>query len=97
MTMECPTPDTWGDPAPETIPQLLARLAPDVESILAHHQLTQEEAEAALQELLILLTYRWDQLESRDVWTLATLRRLCLRHSVERAPSSTPSSTPVPD
>jgi hypothetical protein len=86
MTMECPTPDTGTDPVQETMPQLLARLAPDVESILIHHQLTQDEAEAALQELLILLTYRWDQLESRDIWTLATLRRLCLRHGVPRPP-----------
>ena len=86
MTMECPTPDTRTDPVQETMPQLLARLAPDVESILVHHQLTQDEAEAALQELLVLLTYRWDQLESRDIWTLATLRRLCLRHGVPRPP-----------
>ncbi len=82
MTMECPTPDPRTDPAPETMPQLLARLAPDVEAILTHHQLPHEETEAALHELLILLTYRWDQLESRDVWTLATLRRLCLRRAV---------------
>lgn len=63
------------------MPQLLARLATDVESVLAHHRLTQDEAEAALQELLVLLTYRWDQLQNRDVWALATLRRLCSRHS----------------
>jgi hypothetical protein len=79
-----PTPDTRADPAQESIAQLLARLARDVEAILVHHQLNSEEAEAALQELLILLTYRWDQLESRDVWTLATLRRLCLRHAAHR-------------
>lgn len=84
MTMGRPTPDTRAEPAQESIAQLLARLAPDVEAILAHHQLNSEEAEAALQELLILLTYRWDQLESRDVWTLATLRRLCLRHASHR-------------
>lgn len=86
MTMECPNLDTRAESAQESMTQLLGRLAPDVESILAHHALTQEEAEAALQELLILLTYRWDQLESRDVWALATLRRLCLRHSAQRAP-----------
>lgn len=74
------------------MPQLLARLAPDVEAILASHRLTHEEAETALQELLILLTYRWDQLESRDIWTLATLRRLCLRHAVQRPPSTPPSN-----
>ncbi len=91
--MECPNPDTWADPSQESLALLLARLAPDVEGILAYHQLTHEEAEGVLQELLILLTYRWDQLESRDVWTLATLRRLCLRHSVQRAPSSTPPSS----
>lgn len=68
--------------------ELLARLAPDVEAVLDLHQLTQMEAEAALQELLVLLTYRWDQLESRDVWTLATLRRLCLRHAGHRGTPS---------
>jgi hypothetical protein len=77
--------DSGAEQAQETITQLLARLAPDVESVLAQHRLTHEEAETALQELLILLTYRWDQLESRDIWTLATLRRLCLRHSSQRA------------
>ncbi len=65
--------------------QLLSRLAPDAESLLASHGLTHEEAESALQELLTLLTYRWDQLESPEVWTLATLKRLCLRCSVHRA------------
>jgi hypothetical protein len=52
-----------------------------VEAVLAHYQLPQAEAETVLRELLLLLTYRWDQLESRDIWTLATLRRLCLRHA----------------
>ncbi|HSN87265.1 MAG TPA: hypothetical protein VL025_10935 [Thermoanaerobaculia bacterium] len=80
------TPDRRADEAHETITELLSRLAPDVEAVLAQNRLTHEEAETALQELLILLTYRWDQLESRDIWTLATLRRLCLRHSSQRTP-----------
>jgi len=83
--MRRPTSDTGADQAQESIIQLLSRLAPDVESVLADHGLTYQEAETALQELLVLLTYRWDQLESPDVWTLATLRRLCLRCSVHRA------------
>ncbi len=83
--MERPNPDIRADAAQESMTQLLARLAPEVEAVLADHRLTHEEAEAALQELLLLLTYRWDQLESRDVWTLATLRRLCLRHSGHRS------------
>jgi hypothetical protein len=84
MTTGRPIPDTRADQAQESITELLARLAPDVEAVLMRHQLTHEEAEAALKELLTLLTYRWDQLESRDVWTLATLRRLCLRHAGSR-------------
>lgn len=78
------TPDIRAAQAPESISQLLARLAPEIEAILAHHRLTPEEAAAALQELLFLLTYRWDQLESRDIWALATLKRLCLRQSALR-------------
>lgn len=82
------TPDIRAAQAPESISQLLGRLAPEIESVLASHRLTPEEAAAALQELLFLLTYRWDQLESRDIWALATLKRLCLRQSVQR--TSTP-------
>ena len=82
--MECLNPDSRAEPAQESMTELLARLAPEVETVLVHHELAPEEAEAALQELLILLTYRWDQLESRDIWTLATLRRLCLRRSGPR-------------
>jgi hypothetical protein len=84
MTMGRSNPDTRVDPAEESITQLLARLAPEVEAVLAHHRLPHGEAEAALRELLILLTYRWDQLESRDVWMLATLRRLCQRQTTPR-------------
>jgi hypothetical protein len=94
MTMGRPTPDTRADQAQESITELLARLAPDVEAVLMRHQLTHEEAEAALKELLILLTYRWDQLESRDVWTLATLRRLCQRHADPRGPLPPRSGPP---
>lgn len=79
------TPDIRAAHAPESISQLLGRLAPDVESVLAQHRLTPEEAAGALQELLYLLTYRWDQLESRDIWALATLKRLCARHSARPA------------
>jgi hypothetical protein len=86
--MRRPTPHLGADQAQESITQLLARLAPDVEALLAHHRLSPEDAEATLRELLTLLTYRWDQLESRDVWTLATLRRLCLRHAAAGAPAS---------
>ncbi|HBL31804.1 MAG TPA: hypothetical protein DD490_33695 [Acidobacteria bacterium] len=84
-----PTLDIRADQAPESITQFLHRLAPEVEAVLANHQLPQVEAEMVLRELLLLLTYRWDQLESRDVWTLATLRRLCLRHA------SRPGTPPV--
>ncbi|HYU32818.1 MAG TPA: hypothetical protein VEW48_11705 [Thermoanaerobaculia bacterium] len=83
--MRRPTSDTGADQAQDSMIQLLSRLAPDAESLLASHGLTHEEAESALQELLTLLTYRWDQLESPEVWTLATLKRLCLRCSVHRA------------
>ena len=88
--MRRPTYDTGADQAQESMIQLLSRLAPDVESVLASHGLSREEAESALHELLTLLTYRWDQLESPEVWTLATLRRLCLRSSAHRTgPSDT--------
>jgi hypothetical protein len=58
---------------------LVHRLSREIEELLDHFRLDAEEAEQVLREGLLLLIYRWEVLESRELWLLATLRRLCLR------------------
>jgi hypothetical protein len=63
----------------EAITTLLAALAVEIDALFSRFRLSEEEIEDLLREILLLAVYRWDQIESREIWFLATLRRACLR------------------
>ena len=64
---------------------LVASLAIEIDAILAHFRLSPQEAEDLLRKILLLAIYRWDGIDSREVWLLATIRRACLRQIVRGA------------
>lgn len=64
---------------------LLEELGLEVEPLLSRFQLDETEAETVLREALLLLVYRWERIDSREIWLLATLRRACLRRLRMRA------------
>jgi hypothetical protein len=69
-----------GEPeAVESITALVATLAIEIDGIFARFQLSETEGAELLRETLLLAIYRWDKIDSREVWLLATLRRACLR------------------
>ncbi|MFP5285280.1 MAG: hypothetical protein ACLGI9_06045 [Thermoanaerobaculia bacterium] len=57
----------------------------EIEPLLARFQIHQKEAEEILDEILLLLTYRWERIDSREIWLLAAIRRACLRRLGRRA------------
>ena len=59
--------------------ELVAALAIEIDAILSRFHLSEQEAEDLLREILLLAAYRWDVVDSREIWLLATLRRACLR------------------
>ena len=63
---------------------LIAALAIEIDAILSHFHLSQDEAEDLLREILLLAVHRWDGIDSREVWLLATIRRACLRQVARR-------------
>ena len=63
---------------------LIASLAIEIDTILSHFHLSQDEAEDLLREILLLAVHRWDAINSREVWLLATIRRTCLRQIARR-------------
>jgi DNA-directed RNA polymerase specialized sigma24 family protein len=69
----------------ETITALVAALAVEIDALFSRFGLDEEEIEDLLREILLLAVYRWDQIESRELWLLATLRRACLRRLRRRA------------
>ena len=71
----------------EPIAEMLERLRPEIEYLLAVHGLEEGEAEEILHELLFMLIYRWDRIGDRDLWLLSALRRSCTRHLQERYPA----------
>ena len=72
----------------EAITALVAALAVEIDAIFSRFHLTEEEIEDLLREILLLAVYRWEQIESREIWLLATLRRACLRRLRRRTLSS---------
>lgn len=75
-----------GAPLSEMEPALalIAALAIEIDAILSHFHLRQDEAEDLLREILLLAVHRWDGIDSREIWLLATIRRACLRQVARR-------------
>jgi DNA-directed RNA polymerase specialized sigma24 family protein len=63
---------------------LIAALAIEIDAILSHFHLSQDETEDLLREILLLAIHRWDAIDSREIWLLATVRRACLRQVARR-------------
>lgn len=78
----------------EPILRLLNQLASEIEPLLERHQLSPDEAAEILREILVLLAYRWDRIDNRELWLLATLERNCLRQATRRR--ARPGSSPIP-
>lgn len=74
----------------EPIVDLLRRLRGEIEHVLSSFRLDEPEAEEVLQEILLMLIYRWDRIANRELWFLATLKRSCLRRAHERQPRERP-------
>jgi hypothetical protein len=59
--------------------RLLLRLLSEIEPLLASFQLSEEEAEEVMRELLAPLVQDWERLSSRELWILVAVRRSCQR------------------
>ena len=66
------------------IADLLRRLRPDIERILVGSHVAEREAEEILQDLLLMLLYRWERIADPELWLLTALRRSCRRRAGER-------------
>jgi predicted RNA polymerase sigma factor len=69
----------------ESIAAVATALTLEIDELLARFRLSEEEAGELLREILLLAIYRWDTVENRETWLLATLRRACLRRVRRRS------------
>ena len=69
----------------EPVTGLFRDLRLELEPLLARFQLNEEEVEEILREILLLLVYRWERLDSPEIWLLAACKRACLRRLGRRA------------
>jgi hypothetical protein len=69
----------------EPVTALVHRLGGEIESLLEGFRLSSREAEEILRDAVHLMAYRWEALESRELFVLATLKRVSLRRILRRA------------
>jgi DNA-directed RNA polymerase specialized sigma24 family protein len=67
---------------------VLERLRPQVREILEQHGVPQVEAERLVQDTLLALLYKWDEISNPDHWLLKTLEHRCLRLYGNAAPAN---------
>jgi hypothetical protein len=70
--------------AVEAITALAAVLTAEIDGLFSRFRLSEWEADELLREILFLAVLRWDQIESREVWMLAWIRRACIRRACLR-------------
>lgn len=63
---------------------LLWELQPQLQRIFRRFQVSADQAEAMLEDAMMVLVYRYDQLARPDRWLLRTLRYRCIRDWRER-------------
>ncbi len=83
-----PVGDSRGE---EQIVELLRRLRPEIEVILGAFEVPEDDAAEILQEVIVVLAYRWDRVSDSAAWLLVALRRRCLRWREERPASPLPN------
>jgi predicted RNA polymerase sigma factor len=71
----------------ESIAAVAATLAREIDALFSRFRLDEDEAGELLREILLLAIYRWDTIDSREIWLLSTLRRACLRRLRQRSSS----------
>lgn len=84
-----PDPDVSHHAEPATA--LLADLGLEIEPLLSRFHVTEGEAEDLLREVLVLLPYCWERVDSRELWLLAVIKRACLRRLRRRVSRSASS------
>ncbi|MDX1999739.1 MAG: sigma-70 family RNA polymerase sigma factor [Thermoanaerobaculia bacterium] len=60
-----------------TVERLLARLKPHLVRILAESKVPSQDAEDLLQETLVALLFKWNNIHNHEAWLLTTLRNRC--------------------
>lgn len=82
FAVRAPSADPLED---EPVTGLFGDLRLELEPLLARFQLSEGEVEEILREILLLLVYRWERLDSPEIWLLAACKRACLRRLGRRA------------
>lgn len=72
------SPDLTENTAP--FEEFLRAVEPRLKGLLATYRIPREDAEDVLQQALLALIYRWDQVRDPESWLFGTLKRLCLMY-----------------
>ena len=79
---EASAPESWKQQE-----DLLARMRPRMLRILRHHRVPEEDAEDVLQDVCVLLVYRWHEVRSPENWLIGATKNRCIMYWRQRRKS----------
>lgn len=64
----------------ETQAQILEKIRPKMQGILRHYRIPPEDAEDVLQDIYLLLVYKWETLRSPENWLIGATKNRCIMY-----------------
>jgi RNA polymerase sigma factor (sigma-70 family) len=64
----------------ETQAQVLEKIRPKMQGILRHYRIPPEDAEDVLQDIYLLLVYKWETLRSPENWLIGATKNRCIMY-----------------
>ena len=64
----------------ETQAQILEKIRPKMQGILRHYRIPPEDAEDVLQDIYLLLVYKWESLRSPENWLIGATKNRCIMY-----------------
>lgn len=64
----------------DSFADLLPSLRPKIERVLRRYRVSAQDAEDLIQDSLVILLQRWDEVECPEAWLIGTLKWRCVMH-----------------
>ena len=84
-----------GSPSAAELDAVLTRVKPRLAELFSRYEVRVEEASLIMEQTMLALLYKWDEIDARENWLQQTVQRRCHRLAQSRGREPQRSSDPA--